>query len=91
MEKMSNGRYPSRSRRLSLYTSVRRDLKALVDQYKALGCSMESGAIERINEVRYLLGQLAIDELTNEIGECLLKASTKEDADAPLQQERSVT
>lgn len=40
MEKMSNGRYPSRSRRLSLYTSIRRDLKALVDQYKPL----DSGA-----------------------------------------------
>lgn len=82
MEKMPNGRYPSRSRRLSLYTSIRRDLKALVDQYKALGCSMESEAIGRLNEVRYLLGQMSIDELTNEIGECLLKASAKEESDA---------
>jgi hypothetical protein len=63
MEKMSNGRYPSRSRRLSLYKNLRRDMKALVDQYKALGLKNDNDALIRINECLYLIRGLNMEEL----------------------------
>lgn len=67
MQKMKNGRYPSRSRRINLYRNIRKDIKSLLEQYEALGCTMDSGMPMRLKETLYQIRNMALEELKAEI------------------------
>ena len=85
MQKMSNGRYPSRNKRISLCMSIQKDIKQLLEQFHCLECNMDNYLLKQLKEARHITLTLAESECKNAIDH-LLKGHDHEKDHRPHQQ-----